>query len=75
MKENGYSKIRTERSNGMLWNSFIWRIRSLMWTLEGRQRNRGGGSDLDPGGADRPGDHLQIPAYQPGPDYISENYK
>lgn len=33
MKENGYSKIRTERSNGMLWNSFIWRIRSLMWTL------------------------------------------
>ncbi len=42
---------------------------------EGRQRNRGGGSDLDPGGADRPGDHLQIPAYQPGPDDISENYQ
>ena len=39
---------------------------------EGDRRSR---SDPDPGGIDRPGDHFQITAYQPGPDHISEDHQ
>ena len=43
--------------------------------IEGRKRDRRGGSDPDPGGPDRPGDHFQVPAHQPGADHISEDYQ
>lgn len=42
---------------------------------ERRQGDWRSGSDPDPGGTDRAGDHFQITAYQSGPDHISEDHQ